>query len=191
VGRISTLRPSRRPLRGLLRLRNFLNAIKNSLMLRALAERVSKHARHRCSLLLSPFCARLSSAGNRRFCGGDDDLAGRWHFLTRSAAGLTATPLPRRQRLSLPAISSCLSRANLPLVTDITRTLEDPGRGPFGIFVGAGIRAAVLSLIKAQRDMDPLADQHARMAWRGLGGLSSGDGRPRETFDWERRHNAQ
>jgi hypothetical protein len=30
AGWISTMRPSRRPLRGLLRLRNFLNAIKNS-----------------------------------------------------------------------------------------------------------------------------------------------------------------
>jgi hypothetical protein len=32
-------------------------------MLRALTERVSKHARHRSSLLLSPFCVRPSSAG--------------------------------------------------------------------------------------------------------------------------------
>ena len=41
--------------------------------------------------------------------------------------------------------------------------LEDLSRGHFGVFLGAGIRVAVLSLVKARVGVDALADRHARV----------------------------
>jgi hypothetical protein len=122
AGWISTMRPSRRPLRGLLRLRNFLNAIKSS----PHAEGAHGARLEARTASMQLFCPR-SAFGHRRrvsltvrctLTGNDQGQARSSPAKTKADAAIPLLPAPHFPRTALrertQSVTPCSSQS-LPL----------------------------------------------------------------------------